>query len=487
MTVVAVADWAPDAAALGNPGAVKAENVFPGPTGYKPFPALDTFSSALDAYPRGAFSTKDDAGVTHLYAGNETKLYRLVSSTWTDSSKVGGYSLSAEEGWEFARWRGKVLAVSIDENPQQITLGGSTFSDLTTAFQARRIAVIRDFVVVGNLNDGGEKRDRVRWSAFGDETDFTVSSVTGSDVRDLNAGGQIQRIFGGEFGVILSERSTWSMNYVGAPTWFRIDEVLPGIGAIAPGAAAQFGSEVYFLSRNGFVKLVGGRQAEYIGVGRVDQTVLADLDNDHLDRMSTIVDPEGNRVIFAYPGAGNTGGRPNKLAIYDRGLNKWSYACVEVELVWQAAGIATTLEDLDAVSASLDDLETSLDSSRWKGGSASFSAFDSTFKHGGFSGSPLSAVIETREIEPNAGFRTTFTAMRPLVDGGAVSGRLGVRSDPTQEVAWKTGGALRPGGRLPVRGAGRYARAELTLTGNWSDVVGVRFDPADAKPSGRRG
>lgn len=489
MTVIATADWSPDAAALGNPGVGKAENVLPGPTGYKPFPALETFTNALDAYPRGAISATDDALVTYLYAGDAAKLYSLSGSTWSDASKGGGYSTDTEERWEFVRWKDKILATNFSDNPQTIAMGGSNFADLTTAFKARHVAVVRDYVVFANTTDGtdGDQVDRVRWSAFNDETDYTVSSITGSDVRNLNAGGPIQRVFGGEYGVILSEQSTWRMTYTNAPTWFQIEEVLPGVGAIAPGAAAQFGDEVYFLSENGFVRLFGGRERAFIGAGRVDQTVLADLDRDNLHRMSAVVDPQGNRVVWAYPGAGNTGGRPNKLVIYDRGLDRWSYACAEVGLVWRAAGVGTTLEQLDSVSSSIDDLGTSLDSSRWKGDAANFAAFDSENKHGLFSGSPMTGVIETKEVELNPGRRTTLTACRALVDGGATAVRTGTRSSSADAVTWTSAKSPRSGGRIPVRASGRFARFELTVSGEWTDAVGVRVDREDAKPSGRRG
>lgn len=489
MTVVPVADWMPDAAALGNPGAVKAENVLPGPTGYKPFPSLEVFTNALDARPRGALSALDDDLVTYLYAGDTAKLYSLSGSTWSDVSKGGGYSTGTEERWEFVRWRDQVLATNYSDNPQAITMSAATFADLTTAFRCRHLAVVRDFVVAGNTFDStdSEQIDRVRWCAFGDPTDWTVSSVTGADVRNLNAGDDIKRIFGGEYGVILSGSSVWRMSYVGAPTWFRIDEVLPGVGLIAPGAAAQAGDDVYFLSRNGFVRLNQGQAVEYIGAGRVDQTVLADLDNDNLDRVSAVFDPQGNRIIWAYPGSGNTGGRANKLVIYDRGLNKWSAACFEVELLWSASGVSTTLEQLDSVSASLDDLGTSLDSSRWKGGAPGFAGFDSAFKHGLFSGSPMTAVVETRETEVTRGGRTTLTAFRALSDGGSVSARVGVRSNPTSDVTWVTAGTPRNGGRIPVRASGRYHRFELTLSGEWTDVIGAQVDASDAKVSGVRG
>lgn len=489
MTVIAVQDWAPDAASLGNPGALKAENVLPGPTGYKPFPSWVAQTGALDDRPRGAISARDDALVTYLYAGDAAKLYSLSGSSWSDASRGGGYTTASDERWEFARFKDRVLATNFTDSPQVIDLGSSAFSDLTTAFRARHMAVVREFVVMGNTHDSaaGNQVDRVRWSAFNDETSWAPNSQTGADVRNLNVGGPIQRIFGGEYGVILSDRSTWRMTWQGAPSWFAIEEVLPGVGAIAPGAAAQFGDSVFFLSDSGFVRILNGREAAFIGTGRVDRFVLDDLDTANLHRISAVVDPNSTRVVWAYPGAGATAGRPNKLVIYDWSLNKWSYACVDVELLWAATGGSTTLEQLDSVSASIDDLSPSLDSPVWVGDSIAIAAFGSQYRSGFFSGPAMTGLVETKEIEPNPGHRTTLLAFRALADSASVSARVGTRSSMGSAVTWASAQAPRPGGRIPVRATGRFHRFEVSLSGDWSDVVGVEVDAADARRSGRRG
>src|SRR5690606_30942078 len=123
-----------------------------------------------------------------------------------------------EERWEFAQWKNKCLAVNFSDNPQQIIFGGSEFSDLTSALKARHIAVIRDFVVMANTNDGvdGNVPSRVRWSAFNDETDWTVSASTLAGSNDLKTA-EVSRIFGGEFGVIFQPGAVWRMSFVGSP------------------------------------------------------------------------------------------------------------------------------------------------------------------------------------------------------------------------------------------------------------------------------
>ena len=356
MPVIQVKDWVPDASDLANPGSIEIKNAVPGLNSYKPFGQLVTVTDALDARPRGAIEEKDSAGNTFQYAGDTTKLYELNGTTWGDVSVGGGYATGDGERWEFARWNEQVIATNFTDDPQVITLDGIAFADLTTDLRFRHIAVVRDFVVAGNTFDGvdGTVTHRVRWSAFNDATDWTVSPVTGSDFRDLKKGGPILRIIGGDFGVIVAEKSTWRMTFVGSPAFFDIAEVIPGVGALAPGAITILGDTVYMWSEHGFISLQGGVNPQFIGAGRVDEFLRNDLDQNHLDRISAVADPEGGRVFWAYPGAGNTDGRPNRIAVYDRILNKWGYIEQDVELIWRAGGVATTLEALDDVNLGSD-------------------------------------------------------------------------------------------------------------------------------------
>lgn len=350
MAIIPFKEWIPDAAALGNPGSPVITNAIPGLNSYLPFPSFSVITGALDARPRGAIEAIDNSGNVFNYAGDASKLYQLSGTTWSDVSKSGGYSTS--DRWEFARWKSQVLATNFDDSPQKITFSGANFADLTTAFKARHIAVIREFVFFGNTTDStdGEVRHRLRWSAFDDETDYTADPSTGADVRDLIVGGAIQAVVGGQYGVVVSERSTFRVTFSGAPTWFQIDEVLPGVGTIAPGSVVRLGDHVFFISEQGFVALTAGSSPAYPGSGKVDRFLRNDLDTDHLERVSAVADPKSGRIFWAYPGAGNTSGRPNKVIVYDVNLGRWGYAEDELELIWRQSGVATTLEELDDFS-----------------------------------------------------------------------------------------------------------------------------------------
>ena len=379
MPVIRFQDWTPDAAELGNPGSVSVKNVYPGLTAFKPVGALSANTQSTQERVLGAVSALNKSLISFQYAGDASRLYLQSSQHWDDVSKSGGYATADGEAWEFAQWENKILATNFSNDPQQITMAiGNVFSDLVTSFTARHVAVIGDFVVFGNINDDvdGEVPWRIKWSASNDETDWTVSPVTLSSQRELETGDSINRILGGEFGIILTQNATWRMTFIGSPLVFQLDEVLPGIGVLSGGAATLLGGIAFYLSEHGFIALSGGTTPAFIGSGKVDRFVLSDLDTSNLGRISSAAEPQTGRVAWAYPGSGNTGGLPNKIIIYDRTLNKWSLIEENVTLLWRSLGVSLTLEDLDSISTSLDDLPQSLDSAAWKATGFALSAFD---------------------------------------------------------------------------------------------------------------
>ncbi len=491
MPTIPFAEWVPDSADLGNPGSPAIINAVPAVNSYRSHPSLVPTTSALTDRPRGAIEGIDKQKNVYQYCGDEDNLYVLSGSTWTDISKLATtYTTTEEERWEFVRWKEKIIATNYDDDPQQITFGGANFSDLTTALRFRHVAVVGDFVVAGNTYDGtdGAVRDRVRWSAINDETDWTVSPTTLSDFRDLKAGGGIQQIIGGQYGVILSENSVYRMAFVGTPKVFQIDEVLPGVGLVAPGGAAILAGTVYFPSEHGFVALRGGTQEQFIGSGRVDEYFSDDLDRDYLHRVSSIADPNSNRVYWAYPGAGNTGGRPNKIIMYDVGLNKWGHLETEIELLWRAGGVGQTLEQLDSISTNIDTLGISLDDPQFKGSAPLLAGFDENFESGSFSGAGLTAVFTTREQRLHTGFKCALNGFKPLVDGGTTTARVGTRNKLADDVVWGPPLTQRSSGQFRPRGANKsFHRFELTVTGDFKDAIGVQIDPKDAPRSEGRG
>lgn len=492
MPVFPFGELAPDQADLSNPGLIDVRNVFPGPSGYLPVKSFVAATTALTARPRGAITARDQSGTVYQYAGDETKLYQNVDGTWTDKSIGGGYATGTNEIWEFAAWKNKILATNYTNNPQSITFGGANFANLTTALRARHIAVVRDFVVLANTFDATDNDvpSRVRWSAFNDETNWTVSASTLADYQDLKIS-KIERVFGGEYGVIMQPERTWRMTFAGAPTVFQFDEVLPGIGVIAPGAAAQDGDIVYFLSHKGFYALEHGAKPTPIGAGKIDDFVREDLDLSNLHRISAVADPASKRFLIAYPGASNVGGRPNRILVYDRAYDRWSIIDEEVELIWRAAGSSVTL-DSSATAGDPDDLDDpaadiSFDDPRWVGGTPVLSAFDEAFKSGFFNGVTKTATLTTRDFAFGDGSRAQLNGFRALVQGGTVAARVGTRNSLSDSISFGSSLSARSEQRFTTRANARYHRFEFTLSGAWKHAIGLEIGRNDLRSGGMRG
>lgn len=492
--IVRFLDWQPDAADYGTRGNVQATNAVPAQYSFQPFPSLVVLSNAINAYPRGAIEAFDSAEASHMYVGNETKLYELDESTltWTDVTNTGGaYTTGSGERWDFVRWKNKVLATNFSDNPQQITMGGANFSDLTTAFKARHISVIRDFVVTGNTYDGsdGNVPNRVRWSGIDDETAWTVSATTLADYRDLPTGGPIRKIIGGEVGIIVSERSIFRMTFVGAPVVFQIDEVLPDIGTVCSGAVTSLGDSVFLISDQGFLEITGnGTGVRPIGAGRVDQWFFDEYDSDYPERVHSIPDPTNNRILWCFPGSGSTTGRPNKIIVYDRTFDKWALIEEEVGMILKSKGLPITLDELDSLGFDdLDAMTVSLDSVQFKALSSQIAAFDENHKLGFFRGNNKTATLETAELELNPGYKTMLKAFRPLVDGGTVTAEVGHRSRQSDTVSYTSSLNQSASGRFTTRVNDNFHRIRFTVSGSWTDAVGVDIPREDAVRAGRRG
>lgn len=96
------------------------------------------------------------------------------------------------------------------------------------------------------------------------------------------------------------------------------------------------------------------------------------------------------------------------------------------------------------------------------------------------------ATIETGATDLNKGGRSVVDAVRPLVNGGTTTVRIGVQDTVSDSVTYSTGTSVNSrSGQAHFRAAdnpveGRYHRVELTVTGDYTTVMGadVDFTPA---------
>ena len=100
-------------------------------------------------------------------------------------------------------------------------------------------------------------------------------------------------IRGGEFGLVLLERSIHRMSYVGTPFIFQFDNISRNKGCMVAGSIAQYQGITFFLSDDGFY-LCDGQTVQPIGNEKVDRFFIDDASESDYGSMSAAVDPIRN-------------------------------------------------------------------------------------------------------------------------------------------------------------------------------------------------
>lgn len=488
-TPITFGAWLPDLPPFNNGGLITCTNVIPAQQSYLPFPKLLTFSQPLQSRCQGAILATDPSGNPYNFAGDQSHLYALAAQTYVDVTRVsGGYNTGIEDYWEFVNWGNTIIGVNgFNDTMQQISLGAANFIDLSSGVRAKHMAVMRDFVVVGNVNDSAIASYRVRWCAINNPTSWTPDAATLADFQDLpSEGGPIQKVLGGEYGVILQQRSVWRMLFVGSPLVFQFDRIHNAIGAYAPQSCVRYQNLTFFLSENGFYSF-DGSQLNPIGNGKVDKFFLADLQRAQLFRITSTIDPNNKLVMWAYP-SNNTlsGGNPDRILIYNWAFDKWALIDgLNIEILLQSLASGYTLESLDAISASLDALAWSLDSTQWTGGQLILSAFDSLHQLSKFNGLPMSAKLETGEFQLYPDMRAQLAEVRPNVVGVSASMTVSIinRNNLTESASvGAAGGYPNATGFVECLVDARYFRIRLeTADGiDFLHLIGVEVNATES-------
>jgi hypothetical protein len=468
-TRITFGEWMPDQTGLSG-SLTDAKNVVSQAIGYGPFPTPVSFSSAAAENLTSLYAAKAPDSNTYFFAAGLSKIY-TVSGSGTLTQVNTGLTTGANDRVRFTQFGKSVIICNNAEKLKSWVLGTSTtFAEVAaTAPIAKFITVVRDFVVCANTLETTQQQYRVRWSAINDETDWVENVNTQSDYQDIPDGGQIMGIRGGEFGLVLLERSIHRMTYVGTPFIFQFDNISRNKGCMVSGSVAQYQGITFFLSDDGFY-MCDGQQVVPIGAEKVDRFFLSDASEANYSTMSAAIDPVRKLVIWNYQSVDAT----RKLMIYNFQTKKWTYGDANTDYLGEASSGASTLEELDSISASLDALTTSLDSLLYIGGKYFLGGTYGTRVYS-FTGASLTGSIATGDID--VGANSVVTLAKPIVDNGSGSLSVASRTLLNQSVTYGTSTAADSENRVSLRSAGRYHRLKLVPTGaNWKTAVAIDVD-----------
>ena len=464
---VTFTEWLPD-----QPGVVgaltNARNVFPKAVGYGPFPEEENYSQDAEQALNSVFAGKDSSGNTRVFAGGGTKLFLLDSSDLS-LDDVSGTTYTETDRWRFTQFGEYVITANGQNTLQYADLSSTTisFADIdASAPTAKFVTVVRDFVVTGNTNTAS---NQIVWSGINNPNTWSNTSVTQSDNQIIPDGGEVKGITGGEFGLILLEKSIVRMSYVGSPIIFQFDNIARNLGCFEPNSVVQWQGITYWLADDGFYAC-NGETIEAIGAEKVNRYFFDTLQESNIANMSAAVDPFRALVMWGYPTLDDN----YRILMYHIPTKKWSFAETGVNRIADIAAPGVTLEGLDAFSASLDALQVSLDSRQWLGGKLFVSGVSGS-KIISFTGQNKTARITSADLETGANM-SMVTLVKPIVDNGSASVAVDSRFNLSEAVTFPTETAADSENRVGVRSLGRYHRVRVIPSGNWTTAIGFEVD-----------
>ena len=473
-------EWTPDLEAINVNGLTVAKNCVPGPDGYDPLNSLSSVTSALSGACLGAAWFSDKSGNVAVFSGDASKLYVLSSATWADKSKALGYTSATN--WEFAQFGERIIATDKGQPVQYWDMGTSTaFADLPgSPPKASRMAIVGDFVVLGDLDIGGTSYPNwIAWSGFNASNLWAPNASTQADRQELfGRGGKVQAIVGGNVGVIFQEHAIRLMTFVGPPLIFRIDEVERSIGTPSPNSVVPVGGQIFYYGHDGFrVYSIGGTSTP-ISDNKVTRWFQDECDD--VSAIRGVLDRQAQRILWAFPSGSSTN---NRVIIYDWSIGKWSYGEVDTEILFEFATAGYTADTLDTLIPDVDTTTLpSFDSPYYQGGVISVAAFDTSHRTATFNGDPLTAVFETGEMLGPV--RTFITKIRPLAsDYGSMTVQIASRSTLASSASFGSVSTMNSLGEFTTRANARFHKFRLTISGGFTRAVGL---DVDAKSEGNR-
>jgi len=475
-------EFLPDQPVVGNNGCTDSKNVLPHGRGYRSMPSLLTYSGALTARCQGAISAQASDSVVHDYCGDATNLYELSDTTWTDISGAT-YGTASDVNWSWVVFGDFAIASNWTNNIQYIDMAtGSAFADLTTTLRCKYLASAKNFVVAGYTYDSsdGTIPHRIRWSALNDASDWTASQTTQSDWQDLpSENGPVSGIVGGDTITVLQDRAVTIGRYVGTPSIWSFSQVSTNLGCSVPGSIIAAGDDVYFLGADDFYVVKGGKP-QPIGAQKIDSWFYKRYNDSFPERVTSSIDPAHHMVAWSFPSKNSSTGTPDTILFYHWLLNQWAYAEMDHEMIYFSLSKGYTLEGLDALSSSIDDLTVSLDSRAYVGGNLLLSAFTAAHELAFFTGDALEATIDYGAFQPIPGSTSLIKRARPVVEGSSavITVQHGKLDTQTETTTWSDAVSPTSTGNCGIRKKARYHQLRMNITGGFNFAQGfdVEFE-----------
>ncbi|ENN89941.1 hypothetical protein [Bartonella bovis] len=480
MAFFSVAEYRPDIADINGLFTDELINALPADGSYIPMPSFSPLSEPCPDAILGAIAVRTKNGVS-IIVGTEQKIYLLDNTNmqWKDISQKGkSYFANVDAPWSFALFGDYVIAVNANDKPQVMDIDhDETFRDLGgNPPHAGIVRVWGDFVCLMKLT---EHPRRVHWSGLNDAEFWTVGKKS-CDYQDFPDGGYVQGATETTNPLIFMRSAIYAGSFIpGSKIIFSFQKIHDKRGAKTSESIVCRGDLAFFVDEGGFYQITIDGHITPIGFEKVDRTMITRINQSSLPILWSAIDGVYTRVYWMIDFDENT--QERTLLIYDWGLQKWSMATVNIAMILPIFSAGYSLEGLDRVSCSLDDLPFSLDSKVWQNEAPVLGAFDQQGRLGSFSGEPTACVVTSQEMGQTSGMMTRVSNIMPQVNSTEfyVSVGMRLRQSIDEKIVWFP--ERQPSsntGQVHCRVRARFYRFKLRIPegANWSHITG--FDVA---------
>lgn len=344
------------------PGAITdCTQLVPTLKGMKAAPSAASISNlgALPAECRGAAVLQKTSGTRKTYAGTQTRIFELSSSTWSTAS--GTYTGSSENRWCFAQFGDISLATNDSDAIQYAT--ATTFTAIPGAPKARILVSTKDYVVALNTQDAtaastfGDSPDRWWCAAFQDPTSWTINATTqATSGRLIGGGGEITagKAFGDGLVAYKAREMFLGIPVAPDPAIFQFDRIPGDQGCVGPEAVDDIGGAHIFVGDDNIWMYDGSRPFS-IANDRVRQWFFDNLSSSLRYRTIVVYERANERVWFFYPSTAATG-NPDSALVYHLASKKWGRANRTIQAAFGYVSGGITWNTFDTIGATWDSL-----------------------------------------------------------------------------------------------------------------------------------
>lgn len=389
-------------------------NCAPVADGWGPLPQFVALSSALASAPKGAIAVRTSSGSYRIFAATTTGLYELNTAnwTWTDVSRLAGgaYACPPTDNWSMAPFGSYLIATQIADDPQYIDINsGTNFAALPgSPPRAKYVGSAGGFVILANLTGNPTG---LRTSGIDDAGFWTVGLRLSGD-QTLPDGEDISGLFSGETGCLIFQKKKIRQLSVTADTNypFAISPVNASRGVIAPLSITGIGPDLFgYLSADGFCIGVEGRS---IGTERVDRWFFSTIDQAQVQDVRGGTDPYKKHFLWQATKADGT-----RFTVgYNWAQDRWFYSDLNSSHLVDLVTPSVTWDGASALFASWDAATVAWDSRVLIGGAPTFAGFDSSYRLGFFTGTPMAATLYTAQMQFAPGRRSYVRGARLIGD-----------------------------------------------------------------------